>query len=315
MVRFMQVAQPAVDGRTRVRLAGVWLDRLTERELVDQVMASSYVSRGGWIATPNTSMLRMAASDPTVASLLELATMRVADGVPLVWASRWLPGGRLERVTGASLMISLSDACARHDRSVYLLGGEDGAAVEASERLQKRFSGLRVVGAESPWIRADLPDEDIDPIIDRLVAAQPDVVFCGFGFPKQELLIQRARIALPGAWFLACGAAVNFAAGRQRRAPEWIQNCGLEWCYRLAQEPRRLARRYASDVPFALRLLGVSSRHALIKPATQVPGTETVVVPEFAAMTVDLVGAIEDQPAAPAIVLGHTQAAASNLVR
>jgi N-acetylglucosaminyldiphosphoundecaprenol N-acetyl-beta-D-mannosaminyltransferase len=90
-----------------------------------------------------------------------------------------------------------------------------------------------------------------------VVAARPRIVFVGLGFPRQDVLIAELREELPETWFLGCGAAIAFAAGTVRRAPEWMRRTGLEWLFRLLSEPGRLARRYlVDDLPFALRLLG-----------------------------------------------------------
>jgi N-acetylglucosaminyldiphosphoundecaprenol N-acetyl-beta-D-mannosaminyltransferase len=116
---------------------------------------------------------------------------------------------------------------------------------------------LRVAGTEAPP-----PDFVLDRVKERLTAAQPDIVFVGLGFPKQERLIAAMAPVLPGTWFVGCGAAIPFAAGAVRRAPKWMQQAGLEWAWRLASEPRRLFRRYLiQDLPFALRLL-ISARMA-----------------------------------------------------
>jgi N-acetylglucosaminyldiphosphoundecaprenol N-acetyl-beta-D-mannosaminyltransferase len=251
------LAPPRVEGATRVWLAGVCLDAITEDQVVDQVIASSLVGRGGWIATPNIFFLRRASADVDLFGLLAGATLRVPDGAPLIWANKLGRGAPLHRVTGASLMISLGAAASKFDRSMYILGGRDGAAEEAAEQLQKQSPGLRIVGAEGPWISPDLPTHEVEPLIARLEAAQPDIVMIGVGFPKQERFIAACRERLPHTWFLGCGAAINFAAGYERRAPVWMQRAGLEWLHRLAGEPRRLCRRYAADAPFALRLLAV----------------------------------------------------------
>jgi N-acetylglucosaminyldiphosphoundecaprenol N-acetyl-beta-D-mannosaminyltransferase len=279
----MPALTPTVsDGPDRVRVAGVKVDALTENQVVEQVIASLLVGRGGWIATPNVNFLRRASSDLELASLLSEATLRVADGMPLSWASRLARAPQLHRVTGASLVYSLSSAAARYERSVYILGGPPGAAVEAAANLQAHAPGLRIVGSEAPWLSADVTAEEVEPIVQRLEAAKPDIVFCGFGFPKQERLIAACRSRLPSTWFLGCGAAVNFAAGHERRAPRWMQRSGLEWLHRMSTEPRRLAGRYLADIPFAVRLLlvsGVRSRYGWTLPASVAPFPDEIVIP------------------------------------
>jgi hypothetical protein len=135
---------------------------------------------------------------------------------------------------------------------------------------------------------ADVTAEEIEPVIQRLEAARPDIVYCGLGFPKQERFIAACRDRLPATWFLGCGAAVNFAAGYETRAPQWMQRTGLEWMHRLCSEPRRLSRRYAGDLPFALRVLlvsAVSGRFRRLRPQLPVL-PEVVILPELAPATV-----------------------------
>jgi N-acetylglucosaminyldiphosphoundecaprenol N-acetyl-beta-D-mannosaminyltransferase len=259
----LSITPTVEEGSTRLWMSGVRLDALTETQVVDQVIASASVHRGGWIATPNINFLRRVGSDRELGHLLDGATLRVADGVPLLWASRLARTPRLERITGSSLVFTLADAAARRGCSIYILGGREGAAVEAGARLQTLSPGLRVVGTEGPWVSADVTPEEVEPILQRLEAARPDIVFVGLGFPKQERFIAACRERLPSTWFLGCGAAINFAAGYERRAPHWVQRSGLEWAHRLRSEPRRLARRYLGDIPFALGVLAVSAASGL----------------------------------------------------
>jgi N-acetylglucosaminyldiphosphoundecaprenol N-acetyl-beta-D-mannosaminyltransferase len=175
--------------------------------------------------------------------------------MPLVWASRIQRTPLPERITGAALLPILSAGAAQRGNSVYLLGGEAGVADAAASRLRSRHPGLRVAGWSPPF-GIESTDAGLDQIRSRISANRPDIVFCGFGFPKQERVISRLLDSAPDAWFIGCGAALSFAAGRVSRAPVWMQRAGLEWLHRLFQDPRRLFRRYIiDDIPFAARLL------------------------------------------------------------
>jgi N-acetylglucosaminyldiphosphoundecaprenol N-acetyl-beta-D-mannosaminyltransferase len=243
-----------------VLLSGVPFRRWTEERTVQEILAASERGRGGWVLNPNVDVLRMLARDPALGALVAPASLVLADGMPLVWASRLQRCPLPERVAGSSLIWTLPEAAAEHGRSIYLLGGESGVAAQAGQVLVDRFPKLTVAGAYSPPFGAESTAAGLAEIRQRLVAARPDIVFCAFGFPKQERLIVQLRGDLPGAWFVSCGAAVAFVAGAVPRAPHWMQTSGLEWVYRLAREPRRLFRRYAADIPFALRLLADASR-------------------------------------------------------
>lgn len=243
-----------------VLLAGLPFRRWTERRAVAEIVAALDRGEGGWLLNPNVDVLRLISADAALRELVAPASIVLADGMPLVWASR-LSGSPLpERVAGSSLIWTLPAAAAGRGRSIYLVGGGPGVAKKAADELLASVPGLEVAGVESPPFGAETTEEGVRAIRDRLVAAAPDIVFCAFGFPKQERLIMRLRDALPGAWFVSCGAAIDFVAGSVPRAPEWMQDSGTEWVYRLYREPRRLFRRYAADIPFALRLLAGAYR-------------------------------------------------------
>jgi exopolysaccharide biosynthesis WecB/TagA/CpsF family protein len=252
---------PAAAGEpvTHVRIAGISLDRLSEAEVVEHVIDASKSGHGGWIATPNIDICRKAERDPAAQALLAKASLRVADGMPLVWAAR-LSGRPLpERVTGSSLIFSLTAAAAVSERAIYLLGGEPGVPDLAASELSGRYPGLKVAGTDAPPIGFDEDPGRLAEVRDRLRAAGPDIVYVGLGFPKQERLITTLASALPRTWFVGCGAAIPMAAGAVPRAPRWMRQSGLEWVFRLVKEPRRLARRYFADVPYAIRLLAYSA--------------------------------------------------------
>ncbi|BCJ44410.1 UDP-N-acetyl-D-mannosaminuronic acid transferase [Actinoplanes ianthinogenes] len=295
-----------IEAFDRVHLDGTGIDRITEDEVVAVVRDALSRGRGGRIITPNVDILRRASTDPDARRHLDDADLIVADGMPLIWASK-LGGAPLpERVAGSSLIWTLSRGLGRDGRSVFVLGGTpsprtitgDGpaaalagptvevpivgrrrnsaggvvtvrevrevrasGAVRAAVRLAAASPGLRIAGAVSPPFGFERDEASYAEVCEQVADARPDLVFVGLGFPKQELVIERLRRHLPAAWFVGCGAAVNFVAGDVHRAPRWMQRTGLEWAHRLGAEPRRLAGRYLRhDAPYALRLLARAPR-------------------------------------------------------
>lgn len=251
-----------IEAFDRVHLDGTGIDRITEAEVVVVVRDALAHGRGGRILTPNIDILRRAQTDEEVREHLHDADLIVADGMPLVWASRL--GGRPlpERVAGSSLIWSLSAGLGHDGRSIFVIGGATGGgreadgATRAADRLSAACPGLRVAGTLCPAYGFERNPSGYDDVCARVAEARPDLVFVGLGFPKQERMIARLRAVAPQAWFLGCGAAVNFVAGDVDRAPRWMQRTGLEWAHRLGTEPRRLASRYLRhDAPYALRLL------------------------------------------------------------
>lgn len=229
---------------------------LTEADVCDHVSRAWSRNTGGSIVTANVDIVRAASRDPELAALVAEAELVVADGMPVVWASRLAGRPVPGRVTGASLLLSLSERAARDGRSVFLLGGEPGVPEAAGRVLAERYPGLRVAGAYAPPFGFDATPAGMRETVEKVAAAAPDLVLVGLGFPKQERTIAALRPHLPHAWYIGCGAAIPMAAGQFRRAPEGLQRVGGEWLFRLLLEPRRLARRYLrEDAPFAFRLL------------------------------------------------------------
>jgi N-acetylglucosaminyldiphosphoundecaprenol N-acetyl-beta-D-mannosaminyltransferase len=250
-----------------VLLEGVSFDSVSGRDVVESVVRELAAGRGGRIITPNVDIVRQVAVSEEAREHINQSTFVVADGAPLIWASRIarqpLPG----RVAGSDLIWTLSEALATEQRSIYLLGGEPGAAELAAERLMERFPGLQLAGYESPSFGFDQRPQEYDEVCRRVRDAAPDMVFVGLGFPKQERVITRLISTLPSAWFMGCGAAIGFVAGTHQRAPQWMRESGLEWLHRLVSEPRRLARRYlVNDLPFAARMLTASALENLRRP-------------------------------------------------
>jgi N-acetylglucosaminyldiphosphoundecaprenol N-acetyl-beta-D-mannosaminyltransferase len=259
-----------IDAFSRVVLGGTGFDRVTEDEVVAIVRAALRRGEGGRIITPNVDILRQAHADRSVREYLAEADLVVADGMPLVWASR-LSGAPLpERVAGSSLIWALSAGLGCDGRSVFILGGtpadpvtgELDGATRAAGRLAAASPGLRISGCLSPAYGFERDTTAFDEVCRRIVRTRPDMVYVGLGFPKQEWVVSQLRRLLPTSWFIGCGAAVNFVAGDTERAPRWMQRTGLEWAHRLGTEPRRLAGRYLRhDAPYALRLLaGAATR-------------------------------------------------------
>jgi N-acetylglucosaminyldiphosphoundecaprenol N-acetyl-beta-D-mannosaminyltransferase len=241
-----------------VDLLGLPFHRVTEQECVAYILGRLAEGQGGWVLTPNLDIVRMMAVSPALWEFLGRADLMVADGMPIVWASRLLGDPLPERVAGSSLVSTLSAGAAREGRSVYLLGGDAGTADAAAEELRRRHPTLRIAGTHCPPQGFEHDAGVLAAIHERIRQARPDVVYVALGCPKQERLIEHVRPAAPNAWYLGVGISFSYLCGAVRRAPAWMRATGLEWMFRLAQEPGRLARRYLrDDIPFALRLVGL----------------------------------------------------------
>ncbi len=240
----------------RIAIGPLRIDAVDESQCIIRIMDSLAAGQGGWLITANLDHLRRLVRDPQLACLYRQADLIVADGMPLVWASR-LQGTPLpQRVAGSTLVSKLAAIAMFRGFSIYLLGGAPGTADDAAVALRTRYPGLRIAGTDCPPMGFDRNEGQVRQVLRRLREADPDIIYVGLGSPKQERLIARVRDQLPTAWWMGVGISFSFLAGRIRRAPPWMQNHGLEWLHRLAQEPARLSRRYLmDDLPFAVGLL------------------------------------------------------------
>ena len=247
-----------------VTLSNVRFHAVSEAKAVWYVLDELDEGRGGWVVTHNIDHLRRLARDQSFARMCQRASLAVADGAPVVWASR-LQGTPLpERVTGSNLISSLSAGAAVRGRSIYLLGGEPGTAEAAKSVLQARHPTLHVAGTRCPPMGFEHDSKQLADITVHVTRVRPDIVFVGLGSPKQERLIEQLRAELPNAWWLGVGVSFSFLCSRVKRAPMWVQRVGLEWAHRLAQEPRRLSRRYLREgIPFAAYVLASAAWQGL----------------------------------------------------
>jgi N-acetylglucosaminyldiphosphoundecaprenol N-acetyl-beta-D-mannosaminyltransferase len=255
-----------------VILKGAELHAITEIQCVEFVLNEITLHRGGSVVTMNLDHLRRFARDREYAARCRNATIVTADGMPLIWASRLQRTPLPERVTGSNLIFSLTAAAARQNKSVFLIGGTRSAARKTADILLSRYPGLRVAGVHSESIDPKNGGETLKRLTKELAMAAPDIVYVALGSPKQEELIDKLRATLPDAWWLGLGIAFSFVSGEIRRAPRWMQQSGLEWLHRLAQEPMRLTRRYLIvGLPFAARLLFSSALVRFRKPEIRDP--------------------------------------------
>jgi N-acetylglucosaminyldiphosphoundecaprenol N-acetyl-beta-D-mannosaminyltransferase len=183
-----------------VDLLGVKFHAITERQCVLRIADELAAGRGGWAVTPNLDILRQSQADGQIRKLLESASLVVADGMPLIWASR-LQGTPLpERVAGSNLISSLTAEAAGRGFSIFFLGGSPGTAQAAAELLAARHPGFRIAGISCPEPGFEKSESGVGEVVRDLVSAKPDIIFVGLGFPKQEKLIETLRTAHPCAW-------------------------------------------------------------------------------------------------------------------
>jgi N-acetylglucosaminyldiphosphoundecaprenol N-acetyl-beta-D-mannosaminyltransferase len=203
----------------------------------------------GWVVAAAVHTVMVAQHDELTRRALTDAVITVPDGMPIVWAANMLGEDLPNRVYGPELMRRYCDRSVEQGHRVWLYGGRDqGALVQLALSLRKQHPGIQIVGGYSPPFRP-LSDEEDETIADQINQVRPDVLWVGIGAPKQERWMVRMRDRLEVPVMCGVGAAFDFHAGRVSQAPRWMQERGLEWTYRIAQEPRRLLPRYLHTNP------------------------------------------------------------------
>ena len=224
----------------RIHFLGAPLDPLTLEQAVEMVDEAISSRRPTLNASLNAAKLVRMQSDSELRESVELCDFVTADGVPVVWAARALGHDVPGRVNGTDLMEVLFAHAAERGYSVYLFGSEPGILAGARAEIERRHPAIRIVGTQHGFFA---PEEE-QAVVERIAAARPDILFVALGTPQKELFQARHRDELGVPFTMGVGGSFEVLAGVRRRAPGWAQRAGLEWAFRLIQEPRRLAARY-----------------------------------------------------------------------
>lgn len=241
-------SQPGPRTPHRVRIGRIWIDAVTFDQALEAIAGLVQRGQGGSVFTPNVDHVVLAEENDAFGAAYAETSISVADGQPVVWASKLLGTPVPEKISGSDLIEPVLKMAGRSGWRVYLLGGAPGVAAEAGERARRDF-GVDVVGTSSPYVRLDGSPGDLDQGAPEISPVRPDLVLVALGSPKQEIWIQHNLGRLRPAVVMGVGASFDFLVGRIKRAPRWISRSGFEWLFRLAKEPRRLAHRYLVKDP------------------------------------------------------------------
>jgi N-acetylglucosaminyldiphosphoundecaprenol N-acetyl-beta-D-mannosaminyltransferase len=204
-----------------------------------------------YVVTPNVDHAVLLQENAQFRQAYAMAGMILADGHPIVWASRLLGKPLPERVAGSELVPCLFDSFnqdfGRQKLRVFLLGAATGVATRAATQMKKNWPNIETVGVYSPPMGFEKDADETNLILGRIALCRPDVVVVGLGAPKQELWVHQHREQIHASVALCVGATIDFLAGEKKRAPRWMQRTGIEWLHRMCSEPKRLVKRYAKD--------------------------------------------------------------------
>ncbi|MDJ0899160.1 MAG: WecB/TagA/CpsF family glycosyltransferase [Xenococcus sp. MO_188.B8] len=230
-------------------------DSITTAETSDWATQLIKLGERGYICTVNVAILMMMSADSQLQRFVERASLVVADGQPIVWASRLLSQALPERVTGIDLIDSLAVRAEKEQFRIYLLGATQEVITTAAANLKSRYPKLDICGFDDGYFSASETSERVQAI--RQSGAQ--ILIVGMGVPRQEVFLEENWSDLGVNLAIGVGGSFDVIAGKKKRAPSWMQTAGLEWLYRLIQEPQRLWKRYlVTNLQFIYRLLSSS---------------------------------------------------------
>jgi N-acetylglucosaminyldiphosphoundecaprenol N-acetyl-beta-D-mannosaminyltransferase len=236
-----------------VPLFGLKLSRMTFARTLDWLDQGVLQRTGAraCVFSANVDQLLRRHKDPTFRATYEFADLVVPDGMPVVWSARLVGRPVAERVTGIDLLYGLCERAARGGYRCFLLGAQAESCQAAAGNLQDLFPGLTVCGWQDGYFSHD------EAVVAAINRARPDVLFVGMGSPRQETWLQNNFLKLSCRVALPVGGAFDVVAGHRRRAPLVVQKSGMEWAWRMLQEPRRLGRRYlVEDLRFVPLVFG-----------------------------------------------------------
>jgi N-acetylglucosaminyldiphosphoundecaprenol N-acetyl-beta-D-mannosaminyltransferase len=209
-------------------------------------------SRCRYVVTPNVDHAVMLREHEGMRQSYGEADLILADGAPIVWASRLLQKPLPERVPGSELVPALFDSfnssgANQRKLRVFLLGAAVGVADRAARNMKRQWPNVETVGVYSPPMGFETDPDESNYVLGRIALCRPDVVVVGLGAPKQELWVHQNRDQITAKVALCVGATIDFLAGEKRRAPVWMRRAGIEWLHRMCSDPKRLVKRYAKD--------------------------------------------------------------------
>lgn len=231
----------------RMKFMNTEIDNLTMQETLKAIDRLVREDKGSYVVTPNVDHIVQLETDKELQEAYADASLVLTDGKPLLWIARLYGTPIKEKISGSDLFPLLCGMAAKRGYRMFFLGAAEGVAAKAAENLKERYPGLQVAGTYSPPYGFEKDAAEMKKIEDMVREAQPQILIVGLGCPKQEKFIWNHRKDLDVPVSLGLGASLDFEAGNIKRAPKWMQRCGLEWLFRITQDPKRMFRRYIVD--------------------------------------------------------------------
>ncbi len=249
----------------RVRIGKLYINRVSMAQVIQNVPDLIDTGVPRHFVTVNMNFLSRAEKNPSFAQVVNSADLNVADGKPLLWLSRLLGSAIPERITGHDMLHACSQLAELKGYSVFFLGAGDGVAEAAAANLKRTYPGLKVAGMYQGMFTKDgygVTDADEQGALDAIQKCRPNFLFVAMGCPKQEFWIHNHKNLAGANISIGIGSVLDVLAGHVNRAPGWMQRSGMEWLFRLKQEPKRLWERYLlEDMPTGTKVALAALAH------------------------------------------------------
>lgn len=240
---------------TRMKFMNTEVDSLNMAEVLDRIDKLIQIKKNSYVVTPNVDHIVQLEKDSELQKVYKNADLILADGKPLIWISNYYKTPIKEKVSGSDLFPLLCEMAGEKGYKMFFLGAAEGVAARAATNLKKRYSNLEVAGVYSPPFGFEENEEEVEKILQMIIKSNVDILIVGLGAPKQEKFIFKYHDRLNVPISLGLGASLDFEAGNIKRAPKWMQKSGLEWLFRITQDPRRMFKRYIIDDIKIIRLV------------------------------------------------------------
>lgn len=228
----------------RQKFMNTEIDNLTMQEALETIDALIQENKNAYVVTPNVDHIVQLETNKELQDVYANASLILTDGKPLLWIAKWYGTPIKEKISGSDLFPLLCDMAAKKGYSMFFLGAAEGVAAKAADNLMNKYKGLQVIGTYSPPYGFENDSSEMNKIDAMIKKARPDILIVGLGCPKQEKFIYNNYKKLGVPISLGLGASFDFEAGNIKRAPKWMANHGLEWLFRITQDPKRLMKRY-----------------------------------------------------------------------
>lgn len=236
-------------------LLNTYVNNLNMTEVIDTIEEMITQNKKSYVVAVNVDVIMKIENDSELKKIVNDADIVLVDGQPLVWISKWYKRPVKAKVSGSDLIPKLCNVAAKKKYTIFIIGGKEGIAEKAKLNLEKSNPGIQVVGTYSPPFGFEKDEEELKQINKMITEVHPNILIACFGCPKQEKWIYNNYHKYDATVSICAGATVDFLAGNIKRAPRWMSDIGLEWLYRLIQDPKRLVRRYFIDDVKIIKLI------------------------------------------------------------